>query len=88
MVDNPDMESGSSHEGSFKTLSLVIPRRLILIIITMIPDPSCASVATSQGIKRLNVLKGSRGILPMLVQLRDDLQQWQPRKFTMQAWLK
>jgi hypothetical protein len=44
--------------------SLEIPRNIVLllvIIVAMIPDPSCALVATSQGIKSMNVLKGRRG---------------------------
>jgi hypothetical protein len=69
--------------------SLEIPRNIVLlivVIVAMIPDPSCALVVTSQGIKSLNVLKGRRGILPTLVQLGDDQLPWPHKKFIMQAW--
>jgi hypothetical protein len=70
--------------------SLEIPRNIILLVVVVvvatIPDPSSALAVTSQGIKSLNVLKGRRGILPMLVQLGDDQSPWPHKKFIMQAW--
>jgi hypothetical protein len=69
--------------------SLEIPRKVVLllvVIVAMIPDPSCALVATNQGIKSWNVLKGRRGIWPMLVQLGDDQLSWLHKEFIMQAW--
>jgi hypothetical protein len=71
--------------------SLEIPRIIVLllvVIVATIPDPSSASVVTSQGIKSLNVLKGRRGILPTLVQLGGDQPPWPHKKFIMQAWLR
>jgi hypothetical protein len=41
--------------------------------VAVMADPLFASVVTNLGIKSLNVLKGRRGIQPMLVQPKEDL---------------
>jgi hypothetical protein len=67
-------------------VGLSIGRKFILPIVAVTANHSSASVATNPGIKSLNVLKGKRGIWPMLVQQEDNLLQWQLKKLITQAW--
>jgi hypothetical protein len=58
----------------------------ISIVAVMADQSEYAFFATNQGINNLNVLKRRMGIWPMLGQQEEDLWQWQPKKFIMQAW--
>jgi hypothetical protein len=73
---NPSLKEGAGSSTG---------RRFVLPIVAVMANQSSALATTNAGTKSLKVLKGRRGIWPMLVQQEDDLWRWLLKKLTMQA---